>query len=79
MAWLRKKSKKDGSFVYHVVYDINGKTRYKSIGTDDKKLANAILEKFNAELTLEKFGIKRIDSLGINKNRRKKLTTKSDW
>ena len=73
MAWLRKKAKKNGGYVYHIVFDINGKTRYKSTSTDDEKLANAILEKFNAELTLEKFGIKRIDSLGINKNRRKKL------
>ena len=74
MAWLRKKAKKDGSYIYHIVYEVDGRIRYKSTGTDDKKLAKSILEKFNAELTLEKFGINRLEHLGVNKNEVNKIT-----
>lgn len=74
MAWLRKKPKKSGGYVYHIVYDLNGKTKYKSTGTYDAKVAKSILEKFKADLTLEKFGISRLDKLGINKEERKRIS-----
>lgn len=59
MAWLKKRYKKDGSFVYHIVYKVKGKNLTKSTKTSDEKLANVIIEKFKADLTLEKFGIKK--------------------
>lgn len=71
MAWLRKKSKKDGSFVYHIVYNVDGATKYKSTETDDEKIAKVILEKFQAELTLEKFGISRVNKFGIKNNQQR--------
>lgn len=72
MAWLRKKKTKDGH-VFHIVFIDNGKMRYKSTGTDNEELANSLLEKFNADLTLEKFGIERMSNYGIKKDNRKRL------
>ena len=71
MVWLRKKPVKGGGFVYHIVYEVDDKVRYKSLGTDDKKLAEAIYKKFKADLTLKEFGIES-GSAALTKNKNKK-------
>lgn len=72
MAWLRKRKTKKGT-VYHIAYNVDGRIKYKSLGLVDEKFAKSVLEKFNADITLEKFGITKIKTGIINKNNKKKL------
>jgi len=76
MAWLKKVPRKREGFVYYIVYKVKGKKFKKSTGTDDEKLANIILKKFEAELTLEKHGIKVVDESGFKKEDYSKIRLK---
>lgn len=67
MAWLKKVPRRREGFVYYIFYKVKGKKYKKSTGTDDEKLAKIILKKFEAELTLEKHGIKVVDESGFKK------------
>lgn len=53
MAWLFKKFKKKGGFVYHIAHRVKKGNKYvihsKTTGTDKKKLANKKLLKFEEE------------------------------
>lgn len=63
MASLYRRRKKDGHWVWHVAYYLNGKHHTQSTGTADKRLAQEVLRKIEEDNLRVKQGLQEPDRL----------------
>ena len=57
MATLFKRRHRDGTWVWYVLYQLNGKSRMKTTGTSDKRLALEVLRKIEVDLLRARKGL----------------------